>query len=147
MRSQRLCLRFRAVALKCGHSPRESHRSWVSSVALPEVVCAFPREPPYGEERYTRRKKKKKCLSECRHSPSEYHKTRVCYVALSEHLTIPKKSPKAYNLPHTTLPVTSYSYGYSYGVASAYHLPAIPMAIPMGLPQPPSYQLFLWPFL
>ena len=50
-----------------------------------------------------------------------------------------------------SLPITSYSYGYSYGVAPASQLPAIPvvipMAIPMGWPQPPSYQLFLWLFL
>ena len=74
-----------------------------------------------------------------------------------------------------SLPVTSYSYGYpcgySYRVAPASKLPAIsvvflwlflcgggpasqllaipaaiPMAILMGLPQPPSYQLFLWLF-
>ena len=31
----------------------------------------------------------------------------------------------------------------SYGVAPDSQLPAIPMAIPMGWPQPPSYQLFL----
>ena len=50
-----------------------------------------------------------------------------------------------------SLPVTSYSYGYSYGysyeVAPASQLPAILMASPMGLPQPRSYQLFLWLFL
>ena len=36
-------MRYGAVALKCGHSPAESHRSWVSSVAFSEVVLAFPR--------------------------------------------------------------------------------------------------------
>ena len=66
--------------------------------------------------------------------------------------------------PASELP-TSYSYGYSYGVARASQLPPIPVAIPMGLPpasklpaipmashmewwpQPPSYQIFLWLFL
>ena len=40
-----------------------------------------------------------------------------------------------------------YSYGHSYGVALASGLPGIPIAIPTGCPQPPSYQLFLRLFL
>ncbi len=44
LRGQGLRLRFGAGALKCKHGPSKSHRSWVASVALPEVVCAFPRE-------------------------------------------------------------------------------------------------------
>ena len=44
-----------------------------------------------------------------------------------------------------------YSCGNAYGIAPASQSPAIPtaihVAIPIGLPQPQSYQLFLWLFL
>ena len=53
----------------------------------------------------------------------------------------------AYGYAHgvaLSLRVTSYAYGYAYGMAPASELPAMPMAMNMGLPQPQSYQLCLW---
>ena len=75
------------------------------------------------------------------------------YQGLLALTTLPRPQSNQLDLPMAvpkgcpSLPVTTYSYIYSYGVAPASELPAIPMAVPMGWPQPPSYQLFLWLFL